>query len=216
MIINPLMLNELLVILSLVSSIIIYFFLPALIPTHWGVSGEIDAWGPNWVSLMIPLITLGCYYLWKLIPAIAVFKKNIKGLGKWFNNFLTVLILFFLAIYFTTVINAFGYIFNIKFMIIPSLTLLFFYIASMLTKVKRNYFIGVKTPWTLSSDKSWKKTHEKAAIGFRIYAILFLTLFFLPPEFFLWVVLIPIIVLIAYLYTYSYLEWKKDKKATKK
>ena len=90
------------------------------------------------------------------------------------------------------VINAFGYIFNIKFVIIPSLTLLFFYTASMLSKVKRNFFIGIRTPWTLSSSRSWNKTHEKAAISFRIYALLFLTLLFLPSEFFLWIVIIPI------------------------
>ena len=88
--------------------------------------------------------------------------------------------------------------------------ILFFYIGILCENAKRNWFIGIRTPWTLSSDKVWKKTHKLGAKIFKIYAVVILFgLFF--EHCLIWIIL-TILPLSLYLLIYSYLEWRKIKK----
>lgn len=209
-------LNELLVIIIIFSSAIIYFFIPDIIPIHWGVDGSIDGWGPRYVSLITPLMIVGIYYLWKVIPKVAVFKSAFRKLGDRYDHFLTVMILFFMVVQLMMIVSSFGVSVDARYFIIPSITILFMYIGRILKNVKRNYFMGIRTPWTLSSDKSWKQTHERGAKLFQVFGLLFLIILILPSEYMLLIIVIPLMSMIAYLYVYSYFVWKKDKKAIRK
>jgi uncharacterized membrane protein len=97
-----------------------------------------------------------------------------------------------------------------KFMAI-SMAFLFYNISILLTNLKQNYFIGIKTPWTLHSELVWDRTHAVSAKLFRIIASSCLLGFFFPT--FLWIFMfIPIFSSIIFLSFYSYLEFKKINK----
>jgi len=81
----------------------------------------------------------------------------------------------------------------------------------LLEKSERNWFIGIRTPWTMSSDKIWHKTHILGGKLFKIAGIIaIIGIFFGKIAFFF--IIIPMILFAIYLVVYSYLEYRKLKK----
>ena len=201
-----------LIFLMFLASIALYPNMPEKIPMHWNAKGNIDDYsGRGFGLFFMPLFLAIIYLFFLIIPKIEVFKKNINEFNnKYFFGFKLIFVLFFLVIYLAIILSAKGYSFNIKIVILPALAVMFFYIGYMLKYVKRNFFIGIRTPWTLSSDKVWKKTHE---LGSRVfYAIAILTLISLFTEKGFFIFIIGLLVAVIYLFLYSYLEFKKLKK----
>jgi len=93
-------------------------------------------------------------------------------------------------------------------MVIFATGLLFLYLGTILDKLKRNWFIGIRTPWTLSSEKVWEKTHRIGGILFKISGLIILAGMF-APEHLLLFVLIPVFATVVFLIIYSYLEYRK-------
>ena len=90
------------------------------------------------------------------------------------------------------------------------MAILMFYIGILLEKAKQNWFIGIRTPWTLSSEKVWDKTHKLGARLFKTLAVIILASL-LVPKYSIWIVIMPIIATALWLFIYSYLEFKKEK-----
>ena len=94
---------------------------------------------------------------------------------------------------------------------VPALGILFYFVGIVTEKAKRNWFIGIRTPWTLSSDIVWNKTHKIGGKLFKIAALIaFSGLFF--PKYAILLVIVPVILVALYTIVYSYFEYKKQKK----
>ena len=95
-------------------------------------------------------------------------------------------------------------------MLLPVLGLYFIGMGFLMKKLKRNWFIGIRTPWTVSSDKVWEKTHVLAGNMFKVLGLfIIIGLFF--DRYSLWFIIIPVIVSVVWLVVYSYLEYNKEK-----
>jgi len=92
---------------------------------------------------------------------------------------------------------------------IPAMAILFYYAGILIQNAKRNWFIGIRTPWTLSSEGVWEKTHKLGSKLFKIAAVLILLTLF-APDYFLYSVFL-LIAFSLYLVLYSYLEFRKEK-----
>jgi len=193
-------------------AVYLYPFMPEQMPIHWNVRGEVDMMGSRFVGLfLIPLLTLGIYILISIIPKIAVYKKHIAMFDKHLYGIKVAIVLFLSAIYIVSLLPTFGYKINIAYFILPIISALFFYVGYIIKFVKRNFFIGIRTPWTLSSGRVWDKTHKVGSVTFRINALIFLLAIFLP-EYAFWIILIPLIVNVLFLIGYSYWLYQKVKK----
>ncbi len=95
--------------------------------------------------------------------------------------------------------------------LIPALGILFYYAGILVENAKRNWFIGIRTPWTLSSEKVWDKTHKIGGKLFKIAGIIAL-LGILFQKYALFFVLVPIISVAIYTIVYSYFEYQKETK----
>ena len=83
--------------------------------------------------------------------------------------------------------------------------------GGFLKTAKRNWFIGIRTPWTLSNDKVWDKTHQLGSKLFMASGIISLLGLF-KSKCLIWFLLVPVLLSTLILFVYSYLEWKKLKK----
>lgn len=195
----------------------IYFYpqMPEQMASHWNAKGEVDGYLPKfWALFLIPLMITGLYGLFKVIPKIDPLRKNILKFKQYYFGLILTIVGFLFYIYLVTIFANLGYQFNMNYLIIPALSVLFFYVGILIKHVKRNWFIGIRTPWTLSSDRVWKKTHDIGSKLFKFYAVFILfSLFFqeLLIEYFLWIILVPIISIAVGLFVYSYFEYKKKK-----
>ncbi len=175
-----------LIILAFVVGMYLYPQLPERVPSHWNTNGAIDAWsGKNFAVFFFPTITLGIYLLMTFIPLIDPLRKNYSKFSLPYFWFKTLFIIFFISIYFYTLWAAFGAELNINYFIFPVFSLFFIFLGIFLPKIKKNYFVGIKTPWTIHSEETWNKTHQFSGKVFIAAGIISLIGLFLPKYSFL-------------------------------
>jgi len=207
---------HLVLLLMILAALYLYPTVPlnedGLMAVHWGPDGQADGYGSRFVGVwLIPIITVVIYGFFMLIPRIAVYRENIKKFYKYYYGLKLILVLFMAAIYTGSIMFNFGYKFNFNLFMVPGLCILYLYIGYMMPKLKRNFFVGIKTPWTLASDHVWKKTHELGGKLFIGYAIIIL-LGLLYEQYVIWLILIPLCFLLAIVLIYSYSVYKKENK----
>ena len=197
------------IVLSFLSALYLYPQLPDRVASHWNAQGQIDGYMPKfWGVFLMPAITLAIFLLFLLIPIIDPLKKNIDKFRNYFNWLIILIVVFLLYVYSLTVFWNLGYRFNMTLLMTPAVGLLFFYIGVILKHAERNWFIGIRTPWTLSNDVVWKKTHQLGAKLFKVAGIIaILGIFFAENA--LWFAIIPAIASSLFLLVYSYFEHKK-------
>ena len=148
--------------------------LPDPMASHWGINDQVNGTMPKfWGVFLMPLISLGLFLLFLLIPVIDPLKANIAKFRGAFNLFIAFMTLFLMYVQGLTLAWNLGFThFKMSESLLPAIGLLFILIGLMIRKAKRNFFIGIRTPWTLSSDKVWDETHRVGSILFIASGIL--------------------------------------------
>jgi uncharacterized membrane protein len=189
--------------------------LPDPMASHWGTNDEVNGYMSKfWGVFLMPLITFGMLVLFLIIPSIDPLKANIAQFRDVFNLFITLIVAFMVYIYFLTLRWNLGYTgFGMSKAMLPALGVLFFFIGYMLRKAKRNFFIGIRTPWTLSSDKVWDETHRLGSLLFMISgALAFIGSFFGGTTAF-WLLFAPLIGSTLITLVYSYVLYQREIQA---
>ena len=147
--------------------------LPDSMASHWDPNDQVDGYMPKfWAVFLMPLITLGITVLFLIIPGIDPLKANIAAFRDVFNLFSTLIVVFMLYIYALSLRWNLGYTdFGMSKAMLPAMGILFFFIGYLLRKSKRNFFIGIRTPWTLSSDRVWDETHRLGSVLFMVSGV---------------------------------------------
>jgi len=199
------------ILLSFVIAIYLYPQMPEKVASHWNARGQVDSYMSKfWGLFLMPLILAGLFPLFLLIPKIDPLKENIKKFRKYYDGFILVMVLFFFYIYLLTVLWNLDARFNMTQLLIPAIGLLFYYAGILMENAKRNWFIGIRTPWTLSSDRVWDKTHKIGGKLFKVAGLIALVgFFFLKHAIFFMIV--PVILFSVYTIIYSYIEYQKEK-----
>ncbi|MFA6897576.1 MAG: DUF1648 domain-containing protein [Patescibacteria group bacterium] len=192
-----------------------YFYpqMPERMASHWNFNGEVDGYMPKFFgTFLLPLMSLFLFALFIAIPKIDPLKANVAKFQKYFDGFILVFEIFFFYIYLLTILWSAGSRFDMTAAMMPAMAILFYYMGIMIGKAERNFFIGIRTPWTLSSDKVWDKTHRLGGKLFKAVAALTALGFFFPAYAF-FLMFVPIIGVSIYLIVYSYVEFKKEGRA---
>jgi uncharacterized membrane protein len=120
--------------------------------------------------------------------------------------------LFFYYIYIVTLLPSVGYPIDIGKALIPALAALFYLIGTILPLTHPNWFIGIRTPWTISSETVWHKTNRLGGILFRVSAVIALIGLFFPDVIGLWFLIVPVIASAIAAVVYSYVAWEGERK----
>ena len=139
--------------------------LPDRIPTHWNIEGEIDGWGGRATALWLPLAGLGLNLLFALLPKIDPRRENYARFSGAYNTFRLVFALFWMGMVLLTLYSAYRPGALEAGRLIPAAVgLLFCVLGNYMPKFKPNYFVGIRTPWTLASETVWRRTHRLGGI----------------------------------------------------
>lgn len=147
--------------LMYIAGIILYPQLPNMIPSHWNISGQVDGYTPKNIYLVfIPTLTLFIYIMLLLAPRLDPKAENYKKFIGVYNGFNVVMVLFMAGLYFITLLFAMGISISISKFIRFIIGIMLLFIGNYFGKIRHNYTFGIKTPWTLASEKVWNKTHR--------------------------------------------------------
>ncbi len=202
----------LIILITIISNFYFYANFPDQIPIHWNFQGEIDNWGSKtFGAFFFPAIIFGMYLLFLILPYVDPKKLKYDQFRKTYHKFKGLLILFMALIYFLTSFAGLGYNINIDVWIPIIIGFLFMFIGNYLSKIKPNWFLGIRTPWTLSSETVWQKTHQFGGKLFILAGAVMILIPFTPFALQGWILGATVAIVILGTVGYSLLIYLKEK-----
>ncbi len=195
---------------------LVYYFsikstLPAQVPIHFNVNGEPDRWtSPSGLLWLILAMELGVYALMLVIPLIDP-KRKLQQMGNKYFMLKLVLVGLMSAMSGLIIYSAINKDFNTELVIIILLSAMFIIFGNYLPTVKPNYFIGIRTPWTLENEDNWKNTHRFTGWLWTLGGLVILIMGLLIPQEYFYL-LVSLIVVLAFIPVgYSFVYFLKQK-----
>ncbi|MDP1713796.1 MAG: DUF1648 domain-containing protein [Anaerolineales bacterium] len=201
--------------LALLAGALLWNQLPDQMASHWNVNDQVDGYMSKfWGVFLMPLITVGMFLLFLVIPNIDPLKANIAKFRPTFNLFIALIAAFMLYMHGLTFVWNLGYQdFKMSAAMLPFLGVLFIFTGYMLRQAKRNWFIGIRTPWTLSSDSVWDKTHQLGSILFMVSGAFAIFGGLFGGMIAFWLLFVPLIGSTLFLVIYSYILYRDETRA---
>jgi len=140
-----------------------YGRMPAQMPIHWDAAGHANGYAPRlWGVFLWPAMVTGLWLLLLLLPVVSPKGFRIDQFMGTYNLIVTAIIALMLFTSALAYAAAAGSSLPIPNLVIGAIGLLFVVIGNYMGKFRKNFFIGVRTPWTLASDEVWARTHRLA------------------------------------------------------
>ena len=187
--------------------------LPAQVATHWGVDGEPNDWSsPAFAAFLMPCIMLLMSALFSALPNIDPLKKNYEFHGSVYFLLANVIVVFLGALQVLLIGSALEWPIKMRQALPVLLGLLFIVMGNLIPRIRPNWFMGIRTPWTLTSERVWRKTHRVGGYTFILAGLLFIgAAFLVSGETARNVMFVAIFPIILWPVIYSYLEWRREK-----
>jgi uncharacterized membrane protein len=187
--------------------------LPERVPVHFNLKGDADGWAGKTALIFIVLgITALLNLILLALPYIDP-KRKLAHMGSKYHQLRFLLVVFMSALAVFIIHNALNpdaFRLNILFMLIGGL---FIALGNYFQAVKPNYFIGIRTPWTLESEQVWRKTHRLGGILWIAGGLLLIVLAFLPESGLQQLLYIAVIALtVLFPVAYSFVEYRKEQR----
>jgi uncharacterized membrane protein len=204
----PTILTATIILLAIAVSLLFSQQMPDQMATHWNADGEVDGYMPKfWALLFMPVLMAMVAGLMYFFPTIDPLRKNVEKFREHYENFIALMMGFLLLVHLQTVLWNAGTEIDPGITISLGLGVLMVYIGFMMSKAKRNWFIGIRTPWTLSSDEVWDKTHALGSKMFMAAGVIVAIGTFIPDYRFIFVIL-PVLVAAIVPAIYSYFVFR--------
>jgi uncharacterized membrane protein len=202
-----------LILVSFLIGAYLYPYMPEKMASHWDANGSVDGYMPKlWCLFLLPVISAILFLVYMLIPKIDPLKGNIEKFRGHFDVFILLLFVFLFYVHMLTMLWNLSYRFNIIQLLAPAFGLIIYYAGIMMENAKQNWFIGVRTPWTLSSEVVWDKTNKLAGKLFKVAGVL-AAVGLIFPKYAIFLILVPVILAAVYPIIYSYQKYQQEIKA---
>lgn len=206
----------LLVLLSLILGVYFYAHFPEKVAVHWNFAGQADNYaGRMQGAFAIPFMMTFMYGLFLLFPAVDPKRDRYKEFEKYFRIFRSVIIAVIFTVYIASGLSNMGYAVNIGPVVAGAIGLLMIVLGNFMGKIKNNWFMGIRTPWTLASENVWNKTHRLGGWLFIVFGLVIILAPYLPYKLATILFIISIALMVLGTTVYSYCLYLKEQNGKK-
>jgi uncharacterized membrane protein len=200
------------IIVQIIVAIYGFAVLPDTIPIHWGLNGQANGYGPRWLgTFLYPLMSAGIFILTRALlaagPRLGGREATAANLliGKLLIVGITLLLL---IIQLSTLAQALGIGFDMLLVVTLALSLFFLFLGNYMGKIRRNFWMGIRTPWSLANELVWERTHRIGGWLFVAVGLIGIPCSFIPALR-LWGLIGPLLAVCVFLYGYSYVCYRR-------
>jgi uncharacterized membrane protein len=180
--------------------------------THWNAAGQPDGTMPKAAALtFLPAMTVVLLVVFALVPRIDPLRENIAAFRPVYDWFVVVFTAFMAVIHGGVIASNLGYEFDFTLLVLAAVAGLFYYVGMLLEHAERNWFVGIRTPWTVSSADVWDRTHRLGSRLFKLTALVSLVgLFF--GEYAIYFLVVPALLTAGITVVYSYYLYEQPER----
>ncbi|WP_249927548.1 SdpI family protein, partial [Heyndrickxia sporothermodurans] len=203
----------LIIVLSVIVWLIAFPHLPSQIATHWDFSGNVNGYSTK-VGAMLTMVGLliFLYIMFLFLPKVDPKKENYKYFTRSYRIIINSLLFIFFILNLLIIFYSLGYPIPMSSLGSFIVGAIFIILGNFLQTVRTNFFIGIRTPWTLSNDTVWRKTHRFGGKIMFIAGIIMMLSTFIPAGWREAIVIISIIVSVVLPIYYSYRVFKQENR----
>ncbi|HET9294924.1 MAG TPA: SdpI family protein [Gemmatimonadales bacterium] len=186
--------------------------LPDRMATHWGLSGQPDGWSSRaFAAFMLPAVMAAMTIIFAFLPRIDPLRRNYEIHGSTYWTLVNSVVVFMVLVHVAVLGNGLGWPIPMGRVAPAGVGALFVLIGNLMTRMRPNWFMGIRTPWTLSSERVWRKTHRVGGYAFTAGGLLMILIAFVSGRRIVPMLLGIVGVIVIWPVVYSYLEWRKEQ-----
>lgn len=204
-----------LVVLAGILSLLVYGHLPARIPMHWDLQGRVTRFGSRAEgAFLTPLIMLGVTLLIPLLPRIDPRRRNYEKFMPTYYLILDAVVTLLFVIHVGVLATALGFHLDMARLVPAGVGVMLVVFGNVLPRVRPNWMVGIRTPWTLSSDRVWVRTHRVGGYLMIAAGLLLVAATVLPLGARASTVTLAVVLLAALApVVYSYFAWRQENRS---
>lgn len=195
---------------DIVATALLYPRLPELVPLHWNAGGEVDRLGSRASIFVLPAVNVGTWLLLRLVPHLDPRRAGLASFRGADDLVVLAIVLVVTALHAVVLATTLGASLPVAPLVVSGVGVLFAVIGNYLPKLRSNWVAGIRTPWTLSSDVVWERTHRVGGYTFVAAGVVMAVAAWLLPA-----AAIPVLVVAVALgvtlfsFVYSYRVWRE-------
>lgn len=200
-------------VVALAASIWAYPQLPPTVATHWSLNGTPDGFSSRgWALAIVPIVLIAMTVLFNVLPKVDPRGENYAKFLTTYWLIANAVVVFLLVAHGMIIASGLGYTVRVDRLMPLGVGLLFIFLGNYLTRVEPNWFVGIRTPWTLSSDVVWRKTHRTGGLLMVVGGLVLAIGAFLPHAAFLPLFVTTIVLVAVIPIAQSYVLWKREQR----
>jgi uncharacterized membrane protein len=197
---------------TVVISFLVFERLPERMPSHWSASGEVDGYTSRTVgAFLLPVVALAIWGLLRFLPRIDPRRQNYQKFQGMYDLLIVAVIGFLCVMHLGILAFSLGYPIAVDRLIMASVAVLLIVLGNLLPRARPNWFVGLRTPWTLSSDRVWERTHRAGGYVFLAAGLTMLGTVLLVPAYAFHVVTGAAVFITLFVLGYSYFAWRQER-----
>lgn len=202
------------IVAALVFSLAVYNQLPERVATHFGVNGEPDGWSSRGVAAFgMPLVGLLMFTLFHVLPRVLPRRRNFELFEDTYWAITTLVLAFVVAMHVVVLGMALGWPVDMPTFVVLGVGSMFVILGNLMPRVKPNWLLGIRTPWTLESEQVWRATHRLGGRTMVIGGLITMAGVFFPTEVQPWIAMAGLGVGAFIPLVYSYILWRREQRA---
>jgi uncharacterized membrane protein len=148
----------------LVATVVAYPYLPSSVATHWNMHNQPNGYSPKWALFLIgPGLMVGTMLLMYFLPWLSPKHFEVDSFRSTYLQIMLMLVSMLAYFFAVTLWAGVGHPLNVGRALVGGVCLIFGLLGNVMGKVRRNFYIGVRTPWALANERVWNATHRFAA-----------------------------------------------------
>lgn len=151
--------------IAAMTAVTAYFYpsLPASMPIHWNVAGQVDGYGPRWhLWLLGPGCMSGFLLLGVALPWLSPKQFEVQASGDTYGYLMAIPVALMAGVEILVLCAALGVQVRVERVVPVLVFIVLILVGNPMGKVRRNFFLGIRTPWTLANERVWNATHRLA------------------------------------------------------
>lgn len=202
-----------LILATVAFTVAVFARLPDPMVIHWSITGEPDGYGSRlFGAFVLPVVMLFMWGLMEALPALDPRGANVEKFRDTYDVLVAAVVGVMCLLQVGILGSALGWPIQVGRLAPISIGALFVLLGGLLPRFRSNFFVGIRTPWTLSSDTVWEKTHRVGGYGMSLVGLLLVLAGVAGSARWLYFAIGGAIATVLVVLVYSYLAWRSERR----